>query len=299
MNLGLEVLYANSSTREEDDILALYEECHMVDLVVGQEDKEDVIEKLTGICNAVEAMPKEDQRVALEFLSNDINLATIIGPNRNLDNLKAFIKTEAGVEGQKLQDFLRWGVGGLVIGLYLGSFNRILKVLNGATFKLSKRSQYLPPYNEAKAIIAGANKLISELKKKDNSDGIVRAFSDLDIQAGGTNHTDWKAVGGSALGGWVGHILLGVLGAVVGNIAGKLAFSKRARQTAIEKGYTDSNINEISNGCISLINTLKANSDLSVEIQNNPGAKKLIKKAAKAACQLASVLGRGLAATTI
>lgn len=299
MNLGLEALDANSSTREEDDILALYEECHMVDLVIGQEGKEDVIERLTGICNAVEAMPKEDQRVALEFLSNDINFATIIGPNHNLDNLKAFIKAEAGVEGQKVQDFIRWGIGGLVIGLYLGSFNRILKRLNGATFQLSKRSQYLPPYKEAKAIIAGANKLISEFKKKDNLEGIVRALSDLDIQAGGTNHTDWEAVGGSVLGQCVGAFLFPLVGAVVGNIVGKRMFSERARQTAIEKGYTNSNITEISNGCISLINTLRSSSDFSIEIRNNPGAKKLIKKAAKAACQLASVLGRGLAATTI
>jgi hypothetical protein len=84
------------------------------------------------------------------------------------EQMAAIDGVDISTEGQKIQDFFRWGIEGLLAGLYLKSLTRIERVLSKRvpdlvsgrdTVFLRIRSQYLPDYAHANKLITGMIKL--------------------------------------------------------------------------------------------------------------------------------------------
>ena len=171
-------------------------------------------------------------------------------------------------EGMKIQDFLRWGPFGLLMGLYLKKLTRIKNNLIQGKPKLDvvdfskKRSLYLDPAKGVITILSGTEALLKELTKrtKDPSKTKVSDFDAMLKNMGiarvgndptdGRPSTDWKAVGGS--------LLLSFLGPVGTAIGGHVA-SDNGKPIS-ERGWGKSELIKATDlliKCIDLFATLE------------------------------------------
>lgn len=175
--------------------------------------------------------------------------------------------------------------------MYLGSFNRILKVLANPQLNPSAHSQYLFPENKVSEALGACEKMIAALKTGD-ANKVLKVYQDLGYKADSTTHTDWAAVGGSILGSIVRGALLGPLG-IVGNIVGK-NLSEKTRASAAQHGYTPENFKQHAARVCKLIQEIKQMK----EVKGTEGAGPFAKKTMKLVCQSVSTIGRGFCAVT-
>lgn len=280
MNLGLE----NLSVSRVDiaaEKAALVEEGMMLDHLYYEEMIKDIQFNVAyQLITKSQELPAQDRMVVQNFLSEDPTLGQLV---------------QASEEGQKVQDFLRWGIGGLFIGMYLGSFNRILKVLANPQLDPEARSQYLFPENKVSEALGACEKMIAALKTGD-ANKVLKVYQDLGYKADSTTHTDWAAVGGSILGSIVGVAVsgpFGLVGNIVGNVLGK-NLSEKTRTSAAQHGYTPENFKQHAQRVCKLIQEIKQMK----EVKGTEGAGPFAKKTMKLVCQSVSTIGRGFCAVT-
>lgn len=277
MDLGLEHLSGRSVDLASEKA-ALMEEGIALDYLYCAELMQDSqFNVVYQLITKSQELPAHDRAIVQRFLSEDPTLGRVI---------------QASEEGQKVQDVLRWGIGGLFIGMYLGSFNRILKVL-GSNPQLdpSAHSQYLFPENKVSEALGACEKMIAALKTGD-ANKVLKVYQDLGYKADSTTHTDWAAVGGSILAGVAGSLIAGPLG-IVGNILGK-NLSEKTRTSAANHGYTPENFKQHCSRICKLIQEIKQMK----EVKGTEGAGPFAKKTMKLVCQSVSTIGRGFCAVT-
>lgn len=278
MNLGLEYL---SVSREDlaAEKTALMEEGVTLDYLYCAELLQDVQFNVAyQLITKSQELPARDRAVVQRFLSEDPTLGQAI---------------QASEEGQKVQDFLRWGLSGMLIGMYLGSFNRILRVIGSSPqLDSSAHSQYLFPENKVSEAIGACEKMIDALKSGD-ANRVVKVYRDLGFKVDATVHTDWAAVGGSLMGTIAGSLIAGPFG-LVGNILGK-NLSRKTRTSAAEHGYTPENFKQHCARLCKLIQEIKQIK----EVKGTEGAGPFAKKTMKLVCQSVSTIGRGFCAVTV
>lgn len=276
MNLGLENLSVSRADIAAEKA-ALVEEGMMLDHLYYEEMIKDVQFNVAyQLITKSQELPTQDRVVVQNFLSEDPTLGQLI---------------QASEEGQKVQDFLRWGIGGLFIGMYLGSFNRILKVLANPQLDPAAHSQYLFPENKVSEALGACEKMIAALKTGD-ANKVLKVYQDLGYKADSTTHTDWAAVGGSILGGIAASLVAGPLG-IIGNIVGK-NLSEKTRTSAAQHGYTPENFKQHAQRVCKLIQEIKQMK----EVKGTEGAGPFAKKTMKLVCQSVSTIGRGFCAVT-
>ena len=167
-----------------------------------------------------------DPKVAVEVFANDPTFYALFCKEGDpLQNLDTYI--EASMEG-KLQDFLRFGLAGLVAGAYYSSLSRIRTICNkyrdsdDATVE-DKPSLYLPKYDIFDDIIKKIDMLYDAVVtfQKDPKADVGKVITKLkqggaQVSYGGNVedlvHTDWRAVIGTFFGGTI----YGFLGALIG-----------------------------------------------------------------------------------
>lgn len=276
MDLGLEHLSGHSVDLASEKA-ALMEEGITLDYLYYAELLQDSQFNVAyQLITKSQELPAQDRVVVQRFLSEDPTLGQAI---------------QASEEGQKVQDYLRWGIGGLFIGMYLGSFNRILKVLgSNPQLDQSARSQYLFPENKVSEALGACEKMIAALKTGD-ANKVLKVYQDLGYKADSTTHTDWAAVGGSILGGIAGAAL-GPF-ALVGRLLGK-NLSEKTRTFAKDHGYTPENFKQHCARICKLIQDIKQMK----EVKGTEGAGPFAKKTMKLVCQSVSTIGRGFCAVT-
>lgn len=277
MDLGLEHLSGHSVDLASEKATLMEEGIALDYLYYAELLQDSQFNVAYQLITKSQELPAQDRAVVQRFLSEDPTLGRVI---------------QASEEGQKVQDVLRWGIGGLFIGMYLGSFNRILKVL-GSNPQLdpSAHSQYLFPENKVSEALGACEKMIAALKTGD-ANKVLKVYQDLGYKADSTTHTDWAAVGGSILGNIAGGIIAGPLG-IVGNILGK-NLSEKTRTSAANHGYTPENFKQHCARICKLIQDIKQMK----EVKGTEGAGPFAKKTMKLVCQSVSTIGRGFCAVT-
>ena len=185
---------------------------HLLDILEG----EDVLDldsrqydEMSRLLNMIEY--SSDENLAIQFLSNDQTFVDCFGTE---DPKGRIISRMEQSNEHLLQDFLRWGIPGMIAGTILARLSRIRSICAKAKITVdqekfdnwSARSIYLPPAQKMKLIMAAMEELVK---------------GDVDPNSGKTSKvisTDWKAVAGD----WAGTLLLAGVGGIIGNAAGGL-----------------------------------------------------------------------------
>ena len=230
-------------------------------------------------------------------------------------------------EGMKIQDFLRWGIGGLLFGAYFKNLAMIKsRIAKGLDKDLddekikNRRSIYLPDANEAERIVNALGGLTDDLAKfasnfesakSDDLKPILRKIENVISSAS----TDWRAIVGSiigsALGAWLGSFIgkkSAFAGSIIGNVAGAHAASKNGGKLG-SRGWNKIKLESMGKSTIALIDhvlkyqdqlttikgTIKDANDKEKKKELNAKARDF-KKILKFYIQLVQVVGRGTAA---
>ena len=279
MDLGLEKLN-NESVDVSSEVIRIFEECGLADQMFVQEiATEQKIHSVESILKDISSLPKEEKDIVIKFFSSDESMKQLI---------------QASEEGQKLQDFFRWGVPGLLIGLYLGSFGRIKKVVaaSNGMWRTDTLSQYLPMEKDTKETLDCCEETLTALKSGDGKK-IIAVLNKHGGKIDAATDTDWPA----AITSWVSSVVLssiaGPLG-LVGIIAGKY-ISEKAKTTVEDKGYTREKLDAYAKRVVKLIDMAQAMKNSSIQIPSE--AKSVYNKLFKLTCQAISTIGRGICAT--
>ena len=184
MDLGLEKIN-NESVDVSSEVIRIFEECGLADQMFVQEiATEQKIHSVESILKDISSLPKEEKDIVIKFFSSDESMKQLI---------------QASEEGQKIQDFLRWGPG-IFIGMYLGSFSHIKKVISASRglWRTNTLSQYLPMEKDTKEILDGSEKILAALKTG-NSKQITDVCKKYGAKVDEATDTDWAASIGSFL----------------------------------------------------------------------------------------------------
>lgn len=279
MDLGLENI-KHETVDVSSEVIRIFEECGLADQMFVQEmAAEQKIHSVESILHDVSLLPKEEKDIVIKFFSSDESMKQLI---------------QASEEGQKIQDFLRWSVPGLLIGLYLGSFNRIKKVISAShgLWRTNTLSQYLPMEKDTKEILDGCEKILAALKTG-NSKQIIDVCKKYGAKVDEATDTDWAASICSFLNRWLLNLQVPGLG-LVGIVAGKYV-SEKARTTVEDKGYTREKLNTYAKQVVKLIDIAQGMKNSSIQIDAD--AKPVYNKLYKMVCQALSTIGRGICAT--
>ena len=325
LNLGL-----NEQDHVSEEHLDLKDE--LIDLLTGEDmiDRQDLrYDEMSRLYNMITSV--SDESVAIEFLSNDPIFVKCFGTD---DPKQELINQMTSSNENLLQDFIRWGVGGMIAGAILARLSRIRSICAKARMsvdqekmdKWTARSIYLPPVGKMKLIMTGLEGLADGIEStlKDPKFDLSKLSDSLracgiDVSYKGDVSkvvtTDWSAVAGSA----VGRILLAcsAIGAVTGaglgavlsgaavgaaaNILGGHVWSKNGERLA-DKGYTKGNLVEFADRMVKLIDRvetlkrMKAQQGLPDDAVNLSAKLRFIKKAIDVLVGAIKNVGRGLAA---
>lgn len=282
LKIGVENIMPQSSEKfSQEEYNAMMEELSVLD---HEYFADELMERQQytayALISGANSLPEEQKKVVYDFLSQD-------------ESMKAVI--EASEEGQKLQDYFRWGLFGLVVGLYLGSFGRIRKCLSNGILDPSKNSQYLLPEQYVDQCLKASEDMLTAIKSG-KAKNVLDTFRKNGFKIDSATDTDWEAVLGTIAGRFVGSFIIGPIGGAVGTILGKYA-SEKVRKTAGEHGYTDANFKKHCQRIIKIINELESLKGAEQTL-DDPGAKAVVKKALKMICQGVSTIGRGFCAVT-
>lgn len=237
------------------------------------------------------------------------------------------IDASAAMEGMKAQDFFRWGLAGLLLGMWFASFKRLLKVIPKriSQFEDKDRSfvkfhnQYLPDYDDAveildgmhsiqkfieKATVSPKNASMADFDKELSRLGVDPELKDDESRY---NETDWSFVVKS----WTGAIGLALLGAPLGQVFAFFFHDKVAPLN--DRGWTDKNLLEFTKDYYQLLRGYErfvdsiGKLDKGANVDGLPSDKKqelrsirrMLRNTCKAYKFLLKRMGRGVASTKL
>ena len=301
-NLGL-----NDTNHQDDFDMKEY----LIDILEG-DDVPDMdsrqYDELSRLYNMI--VLSSNESTAIEFLSNDQTFVDCFGK----DDPKGMIVSRMESSNEHLlQDWLRWGVSGMIAGTILARFSRIRSICAKAKLTVNQdkfdnwtaRSIYLPPAQKMKLIMDGLEQLADGIESTIKepkfdlmkmSEALRKCGIDVNPGKGDVSKiitTDWKAVGGD----WIGFFFLGLPGKIIGAHIGS-----NNGETLADKGYTKASLVDYAERIVRLIdriNQLKAmKAQQSVnENAENLGAKlRFVKKAIDILVHTIKNVGRGMAA---
>lgn len=282
LNIGFESLQQTTNDKlSNEEYAAMMEDLAMLDQQYLEEEMLDNKRYIAyALVTEATKLPEDQKKVVFDFLSQDETMKTII---------------EASEEGQKLQDFLRWGLDGMLVGLYLGSFGRITRILSNPVLNPNGNSQYLLPERYVNDCLTACESMFKAIKAGKSKD-ILEVFRKCGFTIDHATDTDWAAVGGTIIAQNIGNAIVPGVGYLVGKILGKYVSSK-VRKSASEHGYTQQNFEKHCKRICEIIKQISAMKDATTQL-DDPGAKSVAKKAMKMVCQGISTIGRGFCAVT-
>ena len=258
-----------------------------------------------------------DENIAIQFLSNDQTFVDCFGTEDPKEQIVA--RMEQSNE-HLLQDFLRWGIAGMIAGAILARLSRIRSVCAKAKLTVDQekfdnwtaRSLYLPPASQMKILMDGLEQLAKGIESTINdpkfdlgtlSESLRKCGIDVNPGKGDVSKiitTDWKAVGGSIL----GRVLIAggatLIGAFVNTVGSHMASSNGG--TLADKGYTKASLVDYADRIVKLIDTvyklkdMKNQKGVHEEAENLSAKLRFVKKAIDVLVHTIKNVGRGMAA---
>lgn len=324
LNLGL-----NEQDHVSDEHLDMKDE--LIDLLTGDDmiDRQDLrYDEMSRLYNMITSV--SDESMAIEFLSNDPTFVRCFGTD---DPKQELVNQMTSSNENLLQDFLRWGVGGMIAGAILARLSRIRSICARARVSVDQekmdkwyaRSIYLPPADKMKLIMNGLERLADgiEATLKDPKFDLTKLSDSLracgiDVSTKGNVGkvitTDWGAVGGSFL----GQVFLGFGALAVADLTGVLFIPGAGVRAAVntvgghmgskngerlaDKGYTKGNLVEFADRMVKLIDRvetlkrMKAQQGIPDDAENLSAKLRFVKKAIDVLVHTIKNVGRGLAA---
>ena len=258
-----------------------------------------------------------DENIAIQFLSNDQTFVDCFGTEDPKDQIVARMEQSNEL---LLQDFLRWGVGGMIAGSILARFSRIRSICAKAKLTVDQekfdswtaRSLYLPPAQKMKILMDGLEQLAKGIESTINdpkfdlgtlSESLRKCGIDVNPGKGDVSKiitTDWKAVAGSLPGQLLLGAGFGVVGAIVDSVGGHMASSNGG--TLADKGYTKSSLVDYADRIVKLIDMvyklkdMKNQKGVHEEAENLSAKLRFVKKAIDVLVHTIKNVGRGMAA---
>lgn len=265
-----------------------------------------------------------DENVAVQFLSNDQTFVDCFGTECPKEQIIA--RMEESNE-HLLQDFLRWGPAGMIAGAILARFSRIRSICAKAKLTVDQekfdnwtaRSLYLPPAQKMKILMDGLEQLAKGIESTINdpkfdlgtlSETLRKCGIDVNPGKGDVSKiitTDWKAVGGSALGYALLGFGIGITGVAIpgsgdaANVIGAHAMSSNGG-TLADKGYTKASLVDYADRIVKLIDMvyklkdMKNQKGVHEEAENLSAKLRFVKKAIDVLVHTIKNVGRGMAA---
>lgn len=257
-----------------------------------------------------------DENIAIQFLSNDQTFVDCFGTEQPKDKIVA--RMEASNE-LLLQDFLRWGVGGMIAGAILARFSRIRSICAKAKLTVDQekfdswtaRSLYLPPAQKMKILMDGLEQLAKGIESTINdpkfdlgtlSEALRKCGIDVNPGKGDVSKiitTDWKAVGGD----WAGKVLGGAVAGITwpaSTVGAHMASNNGG--TLADKGYTKASLVDYADRIVKLIDMvyklkdMKNQKGVHEEAENLSAKLRFVKKAIDVLVHTIKNVGRGMAA---
>ena len=257
-----------------------------------------------------------DENIAIQFLSNDQTFVNCFGTEQPKEQIIA--RMEASNE-HLLQDFLRWGVGGMIAGAILARFSRIRSICAKAKLTVDQekfdswtaRSLYLPPAQKMKILMDGLEQLAKGIESTINdpkfdlgtlSEALRKCGIDVNPGKGDVSKiitTDWKAVGGD----WAGKIIGGAVAGIswpTSTVGAHMASNNGG--TLADKGYTKASLVDYADRIVKLIDMvyklkdMKNQKGVHEEAENLSAKLRFVKKAIDVLVHTIKNVGRGMAA---
>ena len=257
-----------------------------------------------------------DENIAIQFLSNDQTFVDCFGTEQPKDKIVA--RMEASNE-LLLQDFLRWGVGGMIAGAILARFSRIRSICAKAKLTVDQekfdswtaRSLYLPPAQKMKILMDGLEQLAKGIESTINdpkfdlgtlSEALRKCGIDVNPGTGDVSKvitTDWKAVAGD----WAGKVIGGAVAGIswpASTVGAHMASNNGG--TLADKGYTKASLVDYADRIVKLIDMvyklkdMKNQKGVHEEAENLSAKLRFVKKAIDVLVHTIKNVGRGMAA---
>lgn len=323
LNLNLDSVVVKTQKVQKlskEELDNLYDEIMFDDAV--EESQENYYDEATFIkvCEFARGIKNsKDPEAVIAFLKRDPNFDAAFGNGDVYQNLINYLNESNEHLGQ---DFLRWGIDGMIAGAILARIKRIYTYLSNVTAgtidsdKMDKwyaRSLYLPNYDKFVRILQALNVLGDAIKKfasdpKAEIAPVISALKSLGVDCkyngdvGKIVTVDWGAVGGSLLGALVGALgaslgipFLRIPGVVVGGHMGSAQGGKLA-----DRGWTPEKLVKAASDMTKLIDQLEQlkASDKSVpyEANDRQAKKRFINRAVDVYTHTIKNVGRGLVA---
>lgn len=310
MNIDLGI--NNEPSAEEFDmkeyLLDVLEGDDVLDLDSRQYDE------MSRLFNMIDSA--SDENIAIQFLSNDQTFVDCFGTEQPKDKIVA--RMEASNE-LLLQDFLRWGVGGMIAGAILARFSRIRSICAKAKLTVDQekfdnwtaRSLYLPPAQKMKILMDGLEQLAKGIENTINdpkfdlgalSEALRKCGIDVNPGKGDVSKiitTDWKAVGGD----WAGKVIGGAVAGITwpaSTVGAHMASNNGG--TLADKGYTKASLVDYADRIVKLIDMvyklkdMKNQKGVHEEAENLSAKLRFVKKAIDVLVHTIKNVGRGMAA---
>ncbi|MBR1988744.1 MAG: hypothetical protein IKA36_06895 [Clostridia bacterium] len=310
MNIDLGI--NNEPSAEEFDmkeyLLDVLEGDDVLDLDSRQYDE------MSRLFNMIDSA--SDENIAIQFLSNDQTFVDCFGTEQPKEQIIA--RMESSNE-HLLQDFLRWGVAGMIAGAILARFSRIRSICAKAKLTVDQekfdnwtaRSLYLPPASQMKILMDGLEQLAKGIESTINdpkfdlgtlSEALRKCGIDVNPGKGDVSKiitTDWKAVGGDWIGKILGTAIVGISWPA-STVGAHMTSSNGG--TLADKGYTKASLVEYADRIVKLIDMvyklkdMKNQKGVHEEAENLSAKLRFVKKAIDVLVHTIKNVGRGMAA---
>ncbi len=308
IDLGINSEVSNEEFDMKEYLLDVLEGDDVLDLDSRQYDE------MSRLFNMIDSA--SDENIAIQFLSNDQTFVDCFGTDQPKEQIIA--RMEASNE-LLLQDFLRWGVGGMIAGAILARFSRIRSICAKAKLTVDQekfdnwtaRSLYLPPAQKMKILMDGLEQLAKGIESTINdpkfdlgtlSEALRKCGIDVNPGKGDVSKiitTDWKAVGGDWIGKILGTAIVGI--SWPASTMGAHAMSSNGG-TLADKGYTKASLVDYADRIVKLIDMvyklkdMKNQKGVHEEAENLSAKLRFVKKAIDVLVHTIKNVGRGMAA---
>lgn len=308
IELGINSEVSNEEFDMKEYLLDVLEGDDILDLDSRQYDE------MSRLFNMIDSA--SDENIAIQFLSNDETFVNCFGTEQPKEQIIA--RMEESNE-HLLQDWLRWGIGGMIAGAILARFSRIRSICAKAKLTVDQekfdnwtaRSLYLPPAQKMKLLMDGLEQLAKGIESTINdpkfdlgtlSEALRKCGIDVNPGKGDVSKiitTDWKAVAGDWAGKIIGGGLLGVTWPA-STVGAHMASSNGG--TLADKGYTKASLVDYADRIVKLIDMvyklkdMKNQKGVHEEAENLSAKLRFVKKAIDVLVHTIKNVGRGMAA---
>ena len=321
LNLNLDSTIVKSNNQSDklskEELDNLYDEIMFDDVTNSQENYYDN-ETFIKVCELAKGIKNsKNPDAVIDFLKRDPNFVTAFGEGDVYKNLINYLEKSDEHLGQ---DFLRWGIAGMIAGAILARIGRIRSYLSNVTTntidedKLDKwyaRSLYLPNYDKFSRLVQALGVLGNAIKKftsdpKAEVAPVVIALKNLGIDCKFNGDiskiitVDWGASAGSLLGSLLGGALTGATGIAGLNIPiGGHALSDQGGKL-IDRGWTAEKLSKAASDVVKLIDQLEslksAEKPIPYEAKDRSIKKRFISRSVDVYTHTIKNVGRGLVA---